>query len=107
MIAIIPAWVGSERLENKHFLPFSWATLVSWAVEQAFAAGIKSVYISTDLENWMPKNKNATVIYRPPILATETASSWLVVEHVTYSIAHFGSNCLLQPTSPLRSVDDI
>ena len=107
MIAIIPARAGSERLENKNFMPFAGTTLVDWAVEQAFAAGIKSVYISTDLENWMPKNKNATVIYRPPILATETASSWLVVEHVTYSIAHFGSICLLQPTSPLRSVDDI
>src|SRR3990167_2958612 len=99
MIAIIPARAGAKRMENKNFLPFAGVTLVDWAVEQAFAAGIKCVYISTDLEGWMPRNKDAKVILRPPVLATETASSWLVVEHVTYSIAHFCSICLLQPTS--------
>lgn len=106
MIAVVPARAGSERLPDKNFTPFCGTTLTDWAVEQAIRAGLDT-YVSTDHPTWRPAGEKARIITRPGVLAGNSISSWDVLEHAGYHLGYFGAFLLLQPTSPLRSMEDI
>lgn len=115
ILAVIPARGGSKRLPNKNIKELCGKPLISWSVD----AGLKSKYIdklivSTDSDEIakVSKKSGADVPFiRPDYLATDSASSFDVIKHSIECLGNKGEHydylVLLQPTSPLRTTEDI
>ena len=114
-IAIIPARGGSKRLPNKNILPLAGKPLIVWTIETALDSQLfDMVLVSTDSQDIadVSMSAGATVPFlRPAELASDTASTNDVISHmVEWVEAQHGpvtKVTLLQPTSPLRDVDNI
>lgn len=105
-LAIIPARGGSKRLPRKNVLDLCGKPLISYSIE----AGLKSKYISevivsSDDEKILQISQKfgADIIKRPDYLATDTSSTFDVLEHTINSLEKYDYIVLLQPTSPLRN----
>ncbi|MFB2773785.1 acylneuraminate cytidylyltransferase family protein [Shewanella xiamenensis] len=115
ILALIPARGGSKRLKGKNILPFLGKPLIAQSVEVAKACPlVTSVVVSTDTEDIaeVARKYGASVPFlRPAELSTDKASSLDVVLHAINFLEKQGENydllLLLQPTSPLRTVEDI
>nr|BFD31180.1 acylneuraminate cytidylyltransferase family protein [Pigmentibacter ruber] len=111
ILGIITARGGSKGLIRKNILPFGNKPLLAWTIETAKNSKyIDRVILSTDC----PEIKDVALQYscevpfiRPADLATDTATSADVISHVLNNIEGFDYFVLLQPTSPLRSSNDI
>jgi len=116
IIAIIPARSGSKGLPGKNIKQLCGKPLIAWSIE----AGLRSQYIdevivTTDSEEiaTIAREYGATVPFiRPAELASDTATSMNVVQHVLGFYVHeynkkFDYIALLEPTSPLREISDI
>lgn len=104
-LVIIPARGGSKRLPRKNILDLNGKPLIVWSIE----AGLKSKYIdkvvvsSDDNEILEVSQKfGADIIVRPPELASDTATTFDVIEHTIKSLKKYNYVVLLQATSPLR-----
>ena len=115
ILAIVPARAGSKRLPGKNIKPLAGKPLIQWSIDTANSSlYLDTVMVSTDCMDiaTIAKNCNAEVPYiRSAELSDDTATSLDVVLDVLryYEGQHqfFDLVLLLQPTSPLRSVDDI
>ncbi|TVO35735.1 cytidylyltransferase domain-containing protein [Vibrio algivorus] len=112
LIAIIPARGGSQRLPRKNVLPLQGKPLIGWTIEAAWQSKyVDRVLVSTDdIEiATISKQFGAEVPeLRPHRLASDSASTHDVIEHVLNSFCHDEyAFILLQPTSPLRCSIDI
>lgn len=115
VLAIVPARKGSKRLENKNILPLMDKPLIGWTLEAANQSKyIDNVFVSTDsqvISDIALTYKVQCPFLRPEALASDTASTNDVVTHVVEyleSINDFYDYIiLLQPTSPLRTTQDI
>lgn len=115
-IFIIPARGGSKGVPHKNIRCVGGKTLVARAIEAARGAGASDSHIilSTD-DNAIAdaaRLTGLTVPYmRPAHLATDTASSRdAILDAMAWADANgIGYDCvvLLQPTSPLRTAEDI
>ncbi len=114
IVAIIPARGGSKGLPRKNIIDLAGKPLIAWTIE----ASLKSKYItktivSSEYEEILnfSKNYGADVIERPDNLASDTATSESVVDHMIDFLQCNGEEfdilVLLQPTSPLRTSIDI
>ena len=115
-IAIIPARSGSKGLPGKNLRLLLGKPLIAWTIEAALSSEmIDLVLVSTDSEEIakVGKQYGAEVPFlRPEILATDTATSYSVVEHALNFYKNeknmtFNYAALLEPTSPIRKADDI
>ncbi|NCB70874.1 MAG: acylneuraminate cytidylyltransferase family protein [Clostridia bacterium] len=114
-IAIIPARSGSKGLKDKNIRTFNGKPLLAYSIEAAQDSGkFDEVFVSTDSENYadIGRKYGAHVPFlRSPELSTDTASSWDVVKDVLTKFKNgniqFDTIALLQPTSPLRTSQDI
>lgn len=114
-LAVIPARSGSKGLKDKNIKLLQGIPLVGYTIKAALDSGIFDiVMVSTDSERYaeIAKKFGAEV----PFLRSESTSgdrptSWDVVKEVVEQYTEqghkFDSITLLQPTSPLRSADDI
>ncbi len=115
ILCIIPARGGSKRLPNKNILEIAGKPLIAHTIEAALQSKIiDKVIVSTDDKEIarVSKKYNAEVPFiRPDELSTDSATSINVIIHsLDYFKAqgtYFDYVILLQPTSPLRSSDDI
>lgn len=111
-LAIIPARAGSRRLPGKNMRPLGGKPMIAWTIEAALAStSIDAVLVTSNDDAVLSLAQSLGVqhaVRRPAALATDTATSAEVVMDVleTYASTHV-SFCLLQPTSPLRTSDDI
>lgn len=115
ILAIIPARKGSKRLPNKNRLILHGKPLIAWT----FDAAKKSKYIDTivlssdddHLINLGRKYKIDAPFKRPEELAEDNSTTIAVILHSIEFYHSVGQDfdyiLLLQPTSPLRSVEDI
>ena len=114
-IATICARGGSKGLPRKNVLPFGGLPLVAHSIRQALACPlIDGVFVSTDDDEIaeVARRYGAEVPYRRPAeLASDAAAKIPAIEHM---VRHLESQGLvigtvvdLQPTSPLRSQDDL
>lgn len=110
-IAIIPARSGSKGVPNKNIIDFCGKPLMVYAIDEAKKAGIfDRIIVSTDSEKYakIATDAGAEVVMRPPELATDTASSYVVIKHVLEGL---DTPCdyfvLLQVTSPMRTAQHI
>jgi len=114
-LAIIPARSGSKGLKDKNIKLLSGKPLMAYTIEAAKESGVfNEIMVSTDSREYadIAKQWGANVPFlRSDELSNDTASSWDVVKEVieNYKIAGtiFDTVALLQPTSPLRTSNDI
>lgn len=114
-LAIIPARSGSKGLKDKNIKLLAGKPLVAYSIEAAQESGIYShILVSTDSEKYgeIAVQHGAEVpFYRSKENASDSASSWDVVKEVLKRYKELGIEfdmfTLLQPTSPLRSYEDI
>lgn len=114
-IAIIPARSGSKGLKDKNIKEFCGKPLIAHTIEVAIRSKqFKEVMVSTDSEKYanIARRYGANVpFYRSETTSSDIASSWDMIDEVLRGYKQIGKNfdtfCLLQPTSPLRTFEDI
>ncbi len=110
-LAIIPARGGSKGIPRKNVKDLGGKPLIAWTIEAALNADVfDRIIVSTDDEEIaaVAKKWGAEVPFmRPANLATDTASGLAPVLHALDTLPGYDYVMLLQPTSPLRSVEDI
>ncbi len=114
-IAIIPARSGSKGLKDKNIKMMCGKPLMAYSIQAALDSEcFDTVMVSTDSEQY----KKIAIEYGaevPFLRSTQTsgdgAGSWDVVKEVLERYKSKGKEfqnvCLLQPTSPLRTAEDI
>ena len=116
MIALIPARQGSKGLPNKNILDFLGKPLFTWSIEAARESKyIDKILLSTDSDLIAEIGLRfgaAAPFIRPENISGDDSASIEVIDHAinfldlnlneTYDII-----VLLEPTSPLRTSDDI
>lgn len=115
-IAVIPARGGSKRLPGKNLLPIAGKPLIAWTIQAAQECGIfDRIIVSTDSEEiaTIAKSFGAEVPFlRPTELAGDQTTTIDVLIHLLGKLTSqnslpFTHLTLLQPTSPLRTAEDI
>lgn len=114
-LAVIPARSGSKGLTDKNIKLFRGKPLMAHTIEASLKAGIfQNVMVSTDSIVYakIAKEYGAEVPFlRSKENSSDRAGSWDVVKEVLSMYEGMGetfdSVCLLQPTSPLRTKEDI
>lgn len=115
ILAVIPARGGSKRLPGKNIKDLCGKPLIAWTIDSALKSNLfDEVMVNTDdIEiAEISKGYGATVPFiRSTELATDTASSMdVVIQTVNFYLENeknFDIVLLLQPTSPLRTSQDI
>ena len=105
-IAIIPARAGSKGLSNKNVLMLEDKPLMAHTIEAALESKeFERVIVSTDsLEyKYIAEKFGAEVLMRDAELASDTASSFVVIEDILKKITDIDYFVLLQVTSPFRN----
>lgn len=114
-IAIIPARGGSKRLPRKNIKNLCGRPLIEWTIDAALKSKLfDRIIVSTDSEEIreISIRAGAEVPYlRSPELATDTATTNDVVTDIVKWLEETGvvvsTIMILQPTSPLRTENDI
>jgi len=111
VLGIIPARGGSKGLPGKNILSVNGRPLLAWTIDAARASrNIDRYILSSDDERIaaVARSLGCEVPFvRPAALATDTATSMDVVIHALDTVGGFDVVVLLQPTSPLRTAQDI
>lgn len=111
VLAVIPARGGSKGIPRKNVKILGGKPLIAWTIEAALKApGINRLIVSTEDEEIaaVAEQFGAEVPFKRPIAIAQDDTPGL--DPVLHAIENSpGSDwvLLLQPTSPLRSVDDI
>lgn len=114
-IVSICARGGSTGVPGKNVRMLCGKPLIAWTIEQAIASGVaQQVYVSTDSEEIAQAARAAGAqvpFLRPAALATADAAKLPVIQHlvawVEAQVAPVTRIVDLDPTSPLRDLDDI
>ncbi len=114
-LAIIPARSGSKGLKDKNIRLLNGKHLIGYSIEAAVKSEIfDCVHVSTDCSEYgeIGKKYGADVSFlRTEELSTDTADTWEVVRYVVNTFRRrgkvFDRVTILQPTSPLRTGEDI
>lgn len=116
ILGLITARGGSKGLPRKNVLPLAGKPMIAWSIEAARAsANLARVIVSTDDEEiaHVSRDWGAEVPFmRPTELARDDSTHFAVVQHAVEWVAthdHMYPDyvLLLQPTSPLRTTEDI
>ena len=116
ILAVIPARAGSKGLPRKNIRPVGGIPLVCWTWMAARSVpAIDRLIVTTDDPEVVALARDAGVevpFLRPPHLASDTASAFAVAEHALGWLDEdegYRPDVVvwLQPTSPLRSAEDI
>lgn len=104
ILGIIPARGGSKGIPKKNIKIIAGKPLIAWTIEAAENSSLLDKYIvSTEDEKIaeVSRQYGAEVLYRPPELATDEASTLSVLQHVIENIS-CDIVVSLQATSPIR-----
>lgn len=115
-LAIIPARGGSKGLPGKNIKMLCGKPVIAWSVE----AGLQSEYIDevmvttdcTQILEIANKYGANTPFLRPGLISTDIATTYDVIQHTVDFYKNslereFDYIVLLEPTSPLRTAQDI
>lgn len=114
-LAVIPARSGSKGLKDKNIKMLAGKPMLAYTIQAAETAGVfDEIHVSTDSEVYggIAKKYGAQVPFlRSEKTSSDQAGSWEVVKEVLERYdelgMHFDTVTLLQPTSPLRTAENI
>ncbi len=114
-LAVIPARSGSKGMKDKNISELNGKPLLAYAIEAAAVSGrFDRIHVSTDSETYaqIGRSYGADVPFlRTEELASDSASTWDAVKFVLREYERrgeaFDTVTVLQPTSPLRTAEDI
>lgn len=111
-ICLIPARSGSKGLRDKNMLFLAGKPLIFHTIEAALQSGAFSpedIYVSTDSEAYAAiiRQTGVTVLLREPELARDQTTSAEVVLDFLQQFSENTLFALLQPTSPLRTAEQV
>lgn len=117
ILVAIPARGGSKRLPRKNLLPLSGKPLICWTIEAALEANLNArVIVTSEDEEILGiarqyQSQGVIAYNRPDELASDTTSTADVLIDAVKAEQEKGHEpktiVVLQPTSPLRSAEDI
>lgn len=111
ILGLIPARGGSRGIPRKNIKPLHGKPLLAWTIEAALRSTfLDAVVVSTDDEEIgrVAADWGAEVPFlRPRELAQDETPGIDPVLHALEQLPDFDTVVLLQPTSPLRTTDDI
>ena len=110
-LALIPARGGSKGIPRKNIRLIAGKPLIAWTIEAALRSGLlDAVVVTTDDPEIaeVARRAGAQVPFlRPAALAQDDSPGIAPVLHALDMLPGYDAVLLLQPTSPLRSTDDI
>lgn len=111
VLAIVPARGGSKGVPRKNVRDLAGKPLIAWTIEAALESRyIDRVVLSSDDEEIMAVARRfgcEVPFVRPADLASDDAPGIAPVLHALNELPGYDLVVLLQPTSPLRTVNDI
>ena len=116
IMGLILARGGSKGIPRKNIIPLAGKPLITHTIETAFASGVlERLIVSTDDEEiaQISKDSGAEVPFiRPKALSGDLQAAFPVIQHAVNWLAENEAYypeyiMLLQPTSPLRNLEDI
>jgi len=115
VLGIIPARAGSKRLPDKNLLPLSGRPLLAYTAMAALESHVcTTVYANTDspaIAAVAEEYGVACPVLRPKYLATDHSPTrdavLFMLDFLAQRGEHYDTVLVLQPTSPLRTADDI
>ena len=111
LIALIPARGGSKGIPRKNIRKFCGKPLIQWSIEVALSApSVERVVVSTDdieIAEIALEGGAEVPFLRPAELASDTSPGIAPALHTLERLPSVSQLLLLQPTSPLRRVEDI
>lgn len=113
VLAIIPARGGSKGIPRKNIVNFRGKPLIQWTIDAALKSKfITNVIVSSDdgeILSIAGKNSEVILLKRPKYLAQDTTRTEPVLTHAINSVGvnKYDYIVLLQPTSPLRTFEEI
>jgi len=115
MLCCIPARAGSKRLPGKNLMPLAGKPMIAYSIETALTSGLfDNVYVCTEDPTIaeVARRYGASVpILMPPDLCRDLVPSHIPCQHMAEFLGNIAQRkeilVCLQPTSPLRSVEDL
>ncbi|MCB1800873.1 MAG: acylneuraminate cytidylyltransferase family protein [Gammaproteobacteria bacterium] len=111
VLALVPARGGSKGLPHKNIADLAGKPLIGWTLNAARTSRyIDRCVVSTDSEEIAAVARRYggdAPFLRPPELAGDASSPQDAIKHALAQLPAFDIVVLLQPTSPLRSSNDI
>lgn len=111
VLAIIPARGGSKRLPGKNLRTLAGKPLIAYTIDAATNAECISTTMVTSDDPAILETARRwgadTLHRRPDSLATDDATTQAVIIDAMANADWHDYVCVLQPTSPLRTADDI
>src|SRR5690349_6418538 len=112
VLGLVPARGGSKGVPRKNLQPLAGKPLLQWTAEAALASRyVDRVILSTEDDEIAAVGARIGLdvpFRRPDELATDTAHVIDVVSHALDNVTEtYDLLLLLEPTSPLRTADDI
>ena len=116
VLAVIPARGGSKGIPKKNIAPVAGKPLISYTTELTQTLPwLDSTVVSTDSEEIAEvatQTPGVEVVWRPEELSGDRIGDHPVLRHALLAQEdqtgeHYDIVLMLQPTSPLRTVDDI
>ena len=115
ILAFVPARGGSKGIKNKNIIDVNGQPLIHYTIKAALKSKyIDKIFVSTDSEKIKNVAEQCGVkipFMRPPELAADTSKT---IDAIIYTLDKLKNNgeiydelIILQPTSPLRTVEDI
>lgn len=112
-IAVIPARGGSKGIPNKNLISIGSKPLIGWSIQDALKAGIEEVYVTTDcplIEQVALDYGAKSLGLRSEKVSQDTTSTEETLLEFFNRYGSFDSHSialLMQPTSPIRSLNSI
>ena len=110
-VALIPARGGSKGIPRKNIKPFNSKPLIYWSIKVALESNkVDRVIVSTEDEEIadIARSFSAEVPFmRPKKYAMDNSSGLEPIMHALEKIPNINDLLILQPTSPLRRLQDI
>jgi CMP-N-acetylneuraminic acid synthetase len=115
MLCAIPARGGSKRLPRKNLRTLAGVPLIAYSIEVARGSGLfDQVYVCTEdqeIADVARKHGASVPILVPEDLCGDLVASHIPCQYMAQYLASAGDSIdmlvCLQPTSPLRNVDDL
>lgn len=115
VVGLIPARAGSKRLHNKNLAPLEGRPLIAYTCDAATASGVlTATYVNTDspeIARIAGEHGAPCPALRPRHLAADDtptlASNLYLLDVLAQRGERYDAVMVLQPTSPLRTRDDI